>query len=76
MSEAVTNKCAKCGGISWGRPESTNDFMCLCAVAPKPTLQGWECPRCHKIHSPFSLTCDCMPDYVIYITDNTKEEPK
>ena len=19
----------------------------------------WECPRCHKIHSPVSLTCDC-----------------
>jgi len=22
---------------------------------------GWECPRCFKIHSPFSLTCDCPP---------------
>jgi len=24
-------------------------------------LYGWECPRCFKIHSPFSLTCDCPP---------------
>ena len=22
---------------------------------------GWECPRCFKIHSPFSVTCDCPP---------------
>ena len=22
---------------------------------------GWECPRCFKIHSPYSLTCDCAP---------------
>lgn len=22
---------------------------------------GWECPRCFKIHSPFSQTCDCPP---------------
>lgn len=24
-------------------------------------LQGWECPRCGKIHSPYSLMCDCPP---------------
>ena len=24
-------------------------------------LFGWECPRCFKIHSPFSVTCDCPP---------------
>lgn len=28
---------------------------------PKPIQYGWECPRCHKIHSPYSLTCDCQP---------------
>lgn len=22
-------------------------------------LLGWECPRCHKINSPFIFTCNC-----------------
>ena len=22
---------------------------------------GWECPRCHKIHSWLSMECDCPP---------------
>lgn len=23
-------------------------------------IQGWECPRCNKINSPFSKSCDCV----------------
>lgn len=23
--------------------------------------QPWECPRCHKIHGPQSMSCDCKP---------------
>lgn len=30
-----------------------------CFVNVSSHLQGWECPRCHKIHSPFSTVCDC-----------------
>lgn len=26
------------------------------------TIQGWECPRCRAINSPFKQTCDCVPD--------------
>lgn len=25
------------------------------------SFMGWECPRCHKVNSPFVLTCDCPP---------------
>lgn len=24
-------------------------------------MGGWECPRCHKIHSYLDMTCDCPP---------------
>jgi hypothetical protein len=27
-------------------------------------LFGWECPRCHKIHSPFISSCDCVPPII------------
>jgi hypothetical protein len=26
---------------------------------------GWECPRCHKIHSPWVDGCDCKPDHIL-----------
>lgn len=32
---------------------------CNKLIATKSTAQSWECHRCHKIHSPYSLTCDC-----------------
>lgn len=25
-------------------------------------LTGWICPRCGKVHSPFTAHCDCMPN--------------
>ncbi len=25
---------------------------------------GWECPRCHKIHSPFATHCECPPHII------------
>jgi len=24
-------------------------------------MYGWICPRCGKVHSPFSTYCDCLP---------------
>jgi len=27
----------------------------------KPQSGGWECPRCHKIHSWLEMSCDCPP---------------
>lgn len=23
-------------------------------------VKGWECPRCNKIHSPMTTSCDCV----------------
>ena len=25
------------------------------------TMYGWTCPRCMKVHSPYSAQCDCPP---------------
>ncbi len=30
----------------------------------EPTqLYGWECLRCHLIHAPFILSCNCSPPF-------------
>jgi DNA repair exonuclease SbcCD ATPase subunit len=31
-------------------------------------IQAWICPRCYRVHSYLSLTCDCLPNT---ITKNT-----
>ena len=36
------------------------------------SLQGWECPRCRKIHGPFVQSCDC-PKPVTTTTDSKTE---
>lgn len=28
---------------------------------PEPLLQPWICPRCQKVHGPYSMQCDCRP---------------
>ncbi len=33
-------------------------------------LIGWECPRCHKIHSPYATECYCPP--VIRVATSTQ----
>jgi hypothetical protein len=35
--------------------------------------EGWECPRCHAIHSYLKLSCDCPP---LITTSATFEQPK
>lgn len=49
-------------------PEVMADF----AMSLQPALTGWICPRCQKVHSPFSTTCDCMPT-TIYATTHSVE---
>jgi len=39
----------------------------------QPTAQGWECPRCHKIHSWLHMECDCPPK-VMTATTNLQPE--
>ena len=39
-------------------------ITCNDAISSRPpivTTMGWACPRCGKIHSPYSVTCDCPP---------------
>lgn len=33
---------------------------------------GWECPRCHQIHSPYVMRCDCPASYTVTISSDTK----
>ncbi len=63
--------CNKCGGLLWGIPHTTDVRLCNCRDDIQ-TMQGWECPRCHKIHSPFVSTCDCLPAIYTFSTINEK----
>lgn len=38
-----------------------------------PVSYGWECPRCGRIHSPLTQTCDCPPKYTIKTGHNSNE---
>lgn len=59
-------KCIYCGNEL-----TTGDTDLICTscrtkrLQPNTYLYGWICPRCQKVHSPFSLTCDCPPPYII-----------
>ena len=50
--------CDKCGKLISGTPTGTGQQYCDCK---SQTPVGWICPRCHKVHSPYSMTCDCLP---------------
>ena len=39
-------------------------------------LFGWICPRCQKVHSPFDLTCDCPPPYIVSTGSSTEINQK
>lgn len=38
-----------------GQPAPQDDPQ---APAPSPVAQGWQCPKCQRIHSPTVLMCD------------------
>ncbi len=59
--------CGACGGIISGYGSSIH-AACNCPKHP----QGWECPRCNKIHSPYSLTCNCPPRYELVSASSTE----
>ena len=37
-----------------------------------PMLTGWICPRCGKVHSPFSMQCDCQPEIRVWTGTSTE----
>lgn len=45
--------CRMTGNIKCGMNETSPE------ISPKGSIQGWECPRCRKIHSPYIPSCDC-----------------
>lgn len=47
-----------------------SDFKLKKKKKEAPPLMGWECPRCHKVNSPFVLGCDCPP-FTFTITADT-----
>lgn len=38
-----------------------------------PHLQGWICPRCGVVHSPFVMQCNCPPPYKTFTTGNINQ---
>jgi hypothetical protein len=57
----MNTRCSACGGLVFGTLESTGDFYCSGVhQSNEPKINyGWICPRCTKVHSPNSTTCDC-----------------
>jgi len=56
--------------------ESLNEHL---DKSSNPVMQGWICPRCGVVHSPFSMQCYCKPPIKVnygsgttYITPDTK----
>ena len=69
--------CEKCGGLisaDKDYPISNNSKICSCKSHNSDNhLQGWECPRCKKIHSPYSLECDCFPQVNTFTCTGTSD---
>lgn len=55
------NYCTICG-----QHKQATGHVCFAGeLSNKPSTHqyGWECPRCHRIHSPLNMSCDCQPGY-------------
>ncbi len=64
--ENSTLHCDKCGRIiDTGKGYTNIGGWIICGLCqyyddlPQNKNEGWMCPRCGKIHSYLSLTCDC-----------------
>lgn len=64
------NGIRRCAYLNSTGCRMTGDIKCG-LYEPEPQLMGWECPRCHKIHSPFIPACDCPPQIITSSTINS-----
>jgi hypothetical protein len=68
------SKCIQCGGEL-----TTGDtpFICMtCKMKNEqqtPPMQGWICPRCGTVHSPFITECSCPLPTKIWWDSTTRE---
>lgn len=57
-------------------PPQTYDPLKDYKIEYKPKNESWICPRCFKVHSYLSLTCDCPPSTITTTTlENTYINP-
>ncbi len=67
------SKCILCG-----RELTTADYYLVCGecnqknLQPAIPMQGWVCPRCGKVHSPYSMECNCTPPMRVWTGSSTE----
>ena len=73
-------RCASCGAEM---QTSADDYMnCVCSYCkikrdnPIPAMQGWICPRCGVVHSPFVTECTCPPPIRTWSGTTTDDKNK
>jgi DNA-directed RNA polymerase subunit RPC12/RpoP len=58
-------KCLNCGSELQTGDTDMNCSKCRANMNQNNILYGWICPRCGKVHSPYSTQCDCPPSSII-----------
>jgi len=77
-------RCSKCGRVKWGNGPLTGSsgYYCHCnditdnilarqSITPEP-MQGWQCPVCGAVYSPFVQRCENYHGHTITATNNTE----
>lgn len=62
LNEEAFKECEKIFSDMGIEPISSNTINNNSKEKKKISL-AWECPRCHKINSPYKQQCDCKPSY-------------
>jgi hypothetical protein len=71
-------RCNKCGTELTNEDMQTTDCICNACRKNKDMqvfgMYGWICPRCGKVHSPFSTECSCPPPIKVWTGTTTYQE--